>query len=68
MPLHHDRDGYTFGDDTHTMTKDPPTDPPVGRGSFVIIGVEHQMQRRFGRQNLAGVLAGRDPLDFTGCR
>ena len=46
---------------------DPLPDPPVGQGSYVIIGVEHQMERRFGRQNVDGVLAGRDPLMFTGC-
>ena len=42
-------------------------DPPVGEATYVIIGVEHEGERRFGRQQIGGVLAGRDPLTFTGC-
>ncbi len=46
---------------------DPLPTPPVGQGSFVVIGVENAGQRRFGRQMIGGVLAGRDPVGFTGC-
>ena len=42
-------------------------DPPLGEASYVIIGVEHQMEQRFGRQDVGGVLAGRHPLGFVGC-
>ena len=41
--------------------------PPVGQGSFVVIGVENAGQRRFGRQMSGGMLSGRDPAAFTGC-
>ncbi len=41
--------------------------PPVCKGSFVVIGVENAEERRFGRQMIGGVLAGRDPVAFTGC-
>ena len=46
---------------------DPLPTPPVGQGSFEVIGVENAGQRRFGRQMIGGVLAGRDPATFTGC-
>ena len=46
---------------------DPLPTPPVGQGSFVVIGVENAGQRRFGRQMIGGVLSGRDPVAFTGC-
>ena len=46
---------------------DPLVNPPLGEASYVIIGVEHQMEQRFGRQQVGGVLAGRDPLTFVGC-
>jgi hypothetical protein len=46
---------------------DPLPDPPVGRGGYVIIGVEHAGQRRFGRQNIDGVLSGRNPAAFSPC-
>lgn len=32
-----------------------------------IIGVEHQMEQRFGRQYVGGVLTGRNPSGFMGC-
>ena len=46
---------------------DPRPDPPLGEASYVIIGVEHQMEQRFGRQKVGAVLAGRDQLTFIGC-
>lgn len=46
---------------------DPLADPAVGEASYVIIGVEHQMEQRFGRQQIGGVLAGRAPGTFVGC-
>ena len=46
---------------------DPLPDPPVGQGSYVIIGVAHEGQRRFGRQQIGSVLAGRDPSGFIEC-
>ncbi len=46
---------------------DPLPTPPVGQGSFVVIGVENAGQRRFGRQMIGGVLSGRDQAGFTGC-
>ncbi len=46
---------------------DPQPDPLLGETSYVIIGVEHQMEQRFGRQYVGGVLAGRDPACFVGC-
>ena len=42
-------------------------DPVLGEASYVIIGVEHQMEQRFGRQRVGDVFAGRDPASFVGC-
>ena len=41
--------------------------PPLGEASYVIIGVEHQMEQRFGREQLGSTLVGRDPSVFVGC-
>jgi len=46
---------------------DPIPTPDLGQGSFLLLGVENAGQRRFGRQNIGGVLSGRDPGAFTGC-
>ena len=46
---------------------DPLVNPPLGEASYVIIGVEHQMEQRFGRQRVGGTLVGRGPSLFVGC-
>ncbi len=42
-------------------------EPPLGEANYVIIGVEHQMEQRFGRQRVGDVFAGRDTSAFVGC-
>jgi hypothetical protein len=46
---------------------DPLPTPALGEGSYVIVGVEHEGIRRFGRQNINGVLSGRNPALFPVC-
>jgi len=46
---------------------DPLPDPEAGRGSYALIGAEYAGQRRFGRQNIGGLLSGRDPAAFRAC-
>jgi hypothetical protein len=42
-------------------------DPPAGQAFYVVVGVEHAGQRRFGRQNIGGVQTGRNPAAFPSC-
>lgn len=46
---------------------DPLPDPAPGSGRYYVTAVTHQGQRRFGRQNIGGVLSGRDPATLPLC-
>lgn len=42
-------------------------DPAPGTGRYYVTAVTHQGQRRYGRQNISGVLSGRNPALLPAC-
>ena len=46
---------------------DPLRAPSFGKVSYLVVGVEHQGNLRFGRQSMGGVLTGREPAVFPSC-
>ena len=46
---------------------DPLPNPAPGTGLYYVTAVTHQGQRRYGRQNIGGVMSGRDPALLPVC-
>jgi hypothetical protein len=52
---------------TYLTVADTSPTPSAGRGKYLVTSVKHSTQRRYGRQLIAGVLSGRDPVLLPPC-
>ena len=52
--------------DSLSVTDTLPT-PPAGEGYYYVTAVTYQGETRYGRQNIGGVLSGRDPASLPAC-
>ncbi len=46
---------------------DPLPNPAPGQGRYYVTAISYQGQKRYGRQSIGGVLAGRDPVVLPAC-